>query len=274
MSQRMNAMPGCARHGRSPNARGVRFVRDRVHGYDVTVSSLLSSFATRLGRSSGLDPVATPLGDAVKLAVPPGGVKDTLSGVWLGHPLHPMLTDLPIGFWTSAFMLDLVGGRRSRRARRRCSSGWASSAPSPAMAAGASDWGDTTGPRAPRRARPRGSQHRRGRVLRSVLVEPAPRPPSPRGRLRTRRRDRRDGRRVPRRAPAAGARCRDRQHRLRDSARRVDLRPGERGRHRATAVRRRRRCPGRRRPERGTGRRGRRALPAPGRTHGRGDHRG
>jgi uncharacterized membrane protein len=33
--------------------------------------------------------------------------------------LHPLLTDLPIGFWTSAGVLDLVGGRRSRTAARR-----------------------------------------------------------------------------------------------------------------------------------------------------------
>src|SRR5690242_4052751 len=29
-----------------------------------------------------------------------------------GHPLHPVLTDLPIGFWTSAWVLDLVGGEK------------------------------------------------------------------------------------------------------------------------------------------------------------------
>jgi hypothetical protein len=37
----------------------------------------------------------------------------------LGHDLHPMLTDLPIGFWTAAFTLDLVGGRASRPAAQR-----------------------------------------------------------------------------------------------------------------------------------------------------------
>jgi uncharacterized membrane protein len=36
----------------------------------------------------------------------------------VGHQLHPMLTDLPIGFWTSASLLDLVGGRRARPAAR------------------------------------------------------------------------------------------------------------------------------------------------------------
>jgi nitrite reductase/ring-hydroxylating ferredoxin subunit/uncharacterized membrane protein len=36
-------------------------------------------------------------------------VKDALYGTWLGHPLHPMMTDLPIGFWTSSMVLDLLG---------------------------------------------------------------------------------------------------------------------------------------------------------------------
>lgn len=36
-------------------------------------------------------------------------VKDALYGTWLGHPLHPVMTDLPMGFWTSSVMLDLLG---------------------------------------------------------------------------------------------------------------------------------------------------------------------
>jgi nitrite reductase/ring-hydroxylating ferredoxin subunit/uncharacterized membrane protein len=36
-------------------------------------------------------------------------VKDALYGTWLGHPLHPLMTDLPIGFWTSSMVLDLLG---------------------------------------------------------------------------------------------------------------------------------------------------------------------
>lgn len=42
-------------------------------------------------------------------------VKDALHGRWLGHALHPVLTDLPIGFWTAAFVLDLAGARFSSR---------------------------------------------------------------------------------------------------------------------------------------------------------------
>ncbi len=40
-------------------------------------------------------------------------VKDALYGTWLGHPLHPMLTDLPIGFWTSSFVFDVVGKKKA-----------------------------------------------------------------------------------------------------------------------------------------------------------------
>jgi len=37
----------------------------------------------------------------------------------LGHPAHPALTDLPIGFWTSATVLDLFGGAAAAPAARR-----------------------------------------------------------------------------------------------------------------------------------------------------------
>ena len=36
--------------------------------------------------------------------------RDALRGMWLGHALHPVLTDLTVGFWTSTNVLDLVGG--------------------------------------------------------------------------------------------------------------------------------------------------------------------
>ena len=36
-----------------------------------------------------------------------------LRGEWLGHAVHPVLTDLVLGVWTSASLLDLIGGRDS-----------------------------------------------------------------------------------------------------------------------------------------------------------------
>jgi uncharacterized membrane protein len=43
-------------------------------------------------------------------------LRSVLLGAGTGHALHPVLTDLPIGLWTSTTVLDLCGGRRSRPA--------------------------------------------------------------------------------------------------------------------------------------------------------------
>ncbi|MBV9329435.1 MAG: Rieske 2Fe-2S domain-containing protein [Chloroflexi bacterium] len=39
-------------------------------------------------------------------------IKNWLNGVWLGHPLHPALTDAAIGAWSTGFILDVVGATR------------------------------------------------------------------------------------------------------------------------------------------------------------------
>ena len=43
------------------------------------------------------------------------GPDSPLRDASLGHSWHPTLTDLPLGSWTSASLLDLLGGRGSRR---------------------------------------------------------------------------------------------------------------------------------------------------------------
>jgi nitrite reductase/ring-hydroxylating ferredoxin subunit/uncharacterized membrane protein len=35
-------------------------------------------------------------------------LKTFLNGTWLEHPLHPLLTDVPVGAWTAAILLDLL----------------------------------------------------------------------------------------------------------------------------------------------------------------------
>lgn len=35
-------------------------------------------------------------------------LKDALHGTWLGHPLHPVLTDIPVGAWTVALVCDAL----------------------------------------------------------------------------------------------------------------------------------------------------------------------
>ncbi len=62
---------------------------------------------------TAVDSIAGAMDDIVEAI--PAPTKSFLKGDWLGHPLHPMLTDLPIGFWTSSWLLDIFGGRRSRR---------------------------------------------------------------------------------------------------------------------------------------------------------------
>lgn len=70
----------------------------------------------RLEETEAFDPVADAVGSAFGAIVKPGLLKDALSGTWLGHPLHPALTDVPIGAWNSAAMLDLIGGEKARPA--------------------------------------------------------------------------------------------------------------------------------------------------------------
>lgn len=43
----------------------------------------------------------------------PKAIKDLLNGVWLGHPLHPLLVAAPIGAWTSALLFDLLEEERA-----------------------------------------------------------------------------------------------------------------------------------------------------------------
>ena len=64
----------------------------------------------RIENASPLDPVVKSVRKIVNAALAPQIVRDALHGLWLGHPLHPMLTDVPIGAWTSAAVLDLLPG--------------------------------------------------------------------------------------------------------------------------------------------------------------------
>ncbi len=63
----------------------------------------------QLGQNAALDRFVEPLRQTVHAVLRDRRVKDALHGVWLGHPLHPALSDLPIGMWTSAGLLDLTG---------------------------------------------------------------------------------------------------------------------------------------------------------------------
>ncbi|MFJ2401232.1 Rieske 2Fe-2S domain-containing protein [Streptomyces xanthochromogenes] len=68
-----------------------------------------------LGGAKQLDRITGPLQKAIR-ALPLGPYRAVLQGRPIGHPLHPVLVQVPIGAWTSAAVLDLVpgGGRNAR----------------------------------------------------------------------------------------------------------------------------------------------------------------
>src|SRR4051812_12368222 len=69
-------------------------------------------------------------------------LKDALSGTWLGHALHPLMTDVVIGTFLSTTLLDLAGGDEDGRAGARLI-GIGMAAYGPTALAGVNDWADT-----------------------------------------------------------------------------------------------------------------------------------
>ncbi len=61
-----------------------------------------------INRQKWLAPVEAVLGTVANIAFNTLGqkVRNFLHGTWLGHPLHPVITDVPIGAWTAAALLD------------------------------------------------------------------------------------------------------------------------------------------------------------------------
>lgn len=60
-----------------------------------------------------LEPLENGLKNAISEAFSAAGpngrkTENFLHGTWLGHPLHPVLTDIPIGAWTAALVLDVM----------------------------------------------------------------------------------------------------------------------------------------------------------------------
>lgn len=106
--------------------------------------AVLHTVTRRLEKWKALDTVAAPVAHAVGRLVRPRPVRNLLSGTDLGHPLHPPLTDVPIGAWSMSVLLDCVGGARCRRAADvLLLTGVAAAVPT--AATGLNDWSDTMG---------------------------------------------------------------------------------------------------------------------------------
>jgi nitrite reductase/ring-hydroxylating ferredoxin subunit/uncharacterized membrane protein len=101
----------------------------------------LEPVVSQIESAEALDSPAKAIGKAVRDTVGGGGLKDALSGTWLGHPVHPMLTDVVIGSFTSASLLDLFAEGAEFASQRLIALGLL--AYFPTAAAGINDWADT-----------------------------------------------------------------------------------------------------------------------------------
>ena len=92
---------------------------------------------SRFEHDSRLDQ-AVSAGQRVARLIRPEKVRDVLHGVWLGHPLHPVLVQAPVGAWLSASLVDVLGDHRS--ARWLTAAGLTAAVP--AAVAGMVDWSE------------------------------------------------------------------------------------------------------------------------------------
>jgi nitrite reductase/ring-hydroxylating ferredoxin subunit/uncharacterized membrane protein len=112
-----------------------------------------SNALTTLIDNPKLDRLAEPLSRAVRRAYEAAGpsgqrAKNALHGVWLRHPLHPVLTDVPLGAWTTALVLDVAAATNRDRGMERAADVAVCVGLCGAVAAavaGLTDWSETGG---------------------------------------------------------------------------------------------------------------------------------
>jgi nitrite reductase/ring-hydroxylating ferredoxin subunit/uncharacterized membrane protein len=106
---------------------------------------------TQFVYNPAIDKLAAPLSKAVRGAYEVAGplgqqAKNALHGVWLGHPLHPVFTDVPIGAWTTALALDAAAnGDPGMRRAATFAIGVGLVGAVGAAVSGLTDWSETDG---------------------------------------------------------------------------------------------------------------------------------
>lgn len=85
-----------------------------------------------------LDRLAAAVDRAGRVLLPDRAVAP-LRGRWLGHALHPLLVDIPIGCWTGANLIDL-SGRAHLRATATTFMALGTVSALPALATGLAEW--------------------------------------------------------------------------------------------------------------------------------------
>jgi nitrite reductase/ring-hydroxylating ferredoxin subunit/uncharacterized membrane protein len=99
----------------------------------------LMGILDRVADVQAFDKVIEPARRAVNAALRPQAFKDLLHGTWLGHPIHPVLVQVPVGSWVSAGVLDAVPPLRPA-ATVLIGTGVAAAVP--AALTGAADWSE------------------------------------------------------------------------------------------------------------------------------------
>lgn len=92
---------------------------------------------TRLEDADWLDPLAKTVRKAVRKVIRPAWARDVLHGVPLGHPVHPLAVQVPLGAWVSAAVLDALPGNEEAAG---VLVGVGTAAAVPAAVAGFTDW--------------------------------------------------------------------------------------------------------------------------------------
>ena len=92
---------------------------------------------TRLEDADWLDPAAKKVRKVVKRVIRPKWARDVLHGVPIGHPVHPLAVQVPLGAWISAAVLDALPGH-DRAAAVLIGVGTGTAVPS--AVAGFTDW--------------------------------------------------------------------------------------------------------------------------------------
>jgi nitrite reductase/ring-hydroxylating ferredoxin subunit len=100
--------------------------------------SLMGIF-DRVADLDAFDKAIEPARKAVLSALRPTALKNFLHGTWLGHPLHPVMVQVPVGSWICAGLLDAVPPLRPA-ATVLIGTGVAAAVP--ASLAGAADWSE------------------------------------------------------------------------------------------------------------------------------------
>jgi uncharacterized membrane protein len=86
---------------------------------DATRPPTVVTLTERIEGARALDMVSGAVQPLVNALLADPKRADALHGMFVGHSIHPPLTDIPIGTLTSATILDLIGGKKSRKAAQR-----------------------------------------------------------------------------------------------------------------------------------------------------------